>query len=309
MRSRRGIALFAALSTMAVIALLVGGMVATSTLAQRSAALTHVDAELGAAADYALASAIDSSLANLPLGISQTRTMASGRTASTVSATRLPRDVLWLVAESRMTGGPAGRRRVNLVLRWPVPRAPTSPIVSRGHVRLGAQVVFAADSGGDADCRVASSVPSVLLAPGASLTSIDVVATRTDSSAADSATYVATAAQHLYLDSASRVLHVRGDTTIAAGTIDGILLIDGRLTITGTVTIRGLVIARNAIDARAARLALDGALLSYEAPITGQFAIDIGEAVIRHSPCVISRAWRRILPLRPVRARSWAEIF
>lgn len=305
MTSRRGIALFAALTTMAVVGLLVGGMVATSTLAQRSSTLTHVDAELGAAADFALATALDPALADLPLGVSQTIDVGAGRITSAVSATRLPRGVLWLVAESRTVGSIVARRRVNLVARWNVPRAPAAPIVSRGHVRLGSSVVFVADTAGDADCRVPDSGPQVLMGAGATITSIDSIVTRVDSSVADSAAFFRTSP----FDTLSGITHVHGDTTIAGGRIDGILMVDGRVIVTGSVTVVGLVIAAGAIDARSGRLQLEGGLLSHETFRAGHFAVDLGDAVIRHSPCVIARAWRRILPLRRVNARSWAEIF
>jgi hypothetical protein len=132
---------------------------------------------------------------------------------------------------------------------------------------------------------------------------------RADSIAADSGVFLLRQSQRMYLDSFSRVQHVRGDTTITAGRIEGVLLIDGRLLLAGTVTIRGLVIALGPIDADAARVDLEGALLSFAAPHVGHFAIQLREAVIRPSPCLIAREWRRILPLRPVTARSWAEIF
>jgi hypothetical protein len=305
MKARAGIALFAALATMAVVALLVGGMVATSTLAQRSSALTHADAELGAAADFAIASALDPSLADLPLGVSQTINVGGGRTTSIVSATRLPRDVVWLVAESRTTGALVARRRVNLVARWNIPRAPSAPIVSRGHVRLGPLVVFASDTSPGADCRVPAGRPRVMIAPGAAITSTDSVFAHTDSSASDSTTFYLGAP----LDTVSGITHVRGDTTIAGGRIDGILMVHGRVILTGSVTVTGLVIATGAIDTRGARLELEGALLSYETFRAGHFAVDLGEAVIRDSPCVVARAWRRILPLRAAKGRSWAEIF
>lgn len=309
MTTRRGIALFAALSTMAVVALLVGGMVATSTIAQRSSALTHVDAELSAAADFALASAIDSSLASLPLGIARTIDASSGRITSTVSATRLPRNVLWLVAESRAAGGIAARRRVNRIERWPAPGLPEAPIVARGNVKLGPLVRFDADTAIEADCQAPTNAARVLFSSAASLVSSDSVSMRADSIASDSATFLLHATQRAFLDSFSRVQQVRGDTTIAAGRIEGVLLIDGRLILTGSVTIRGLVIARGPIDATSARVDVAGALLSFAEPNVGHFAIQLGEAVIRHSPCLIAREWRRILPLRPVKGRSWAEIF
>jgi len=305
MTSRPGIALFAALATMVVVGLLVGGMVATSTLVQRSAALTHVDAELGAAADFAIATALDPSLADLTLGVAHTIDVDVGRIVSTVSATRLPRDVVWLVAESRTVGALVGRRRVNLVAHWNVPRVPGAPIVSRGHVRLGGAVAFALDTAGDADCRLSQVVPQISIGTGASVSAIDSVFTRTDSSAGDSATFFLTAP----FDTLSGITHVRGDTTITGGQLDGILIVNGRVIVTGSITVRGLLIARGGIDARSGRIDLYGALLSYEAAAPGQFAVDLGEAVVRHSPCVISRAWRRALPLRPVKARSWSEIF
>jgi hypothetical protein len=224
MTTRRGMALFAALSTMAVIGLLVSGMIATSTLARRSSTLTDVDAELSAATDFAIAAALDSVPVNFAFGSSHAVDVTDTRFTTTVSMTRLPRDVLWLVAETRTLGGIVARRRVNFVARWRVPSMPPAAIVSRGNVRLGSQVAFVPDTLADAECRAANGV-SVLLAPGATLTSVGGVATRVDSIAGDSATYLMSVLQRVMYDTMPGVLHVLGDTTLYAGRIDGILFI------------------------------------------------------------------------------------
>ncbi|HVX40058.1 MAG TPA: hypothetical protein VHB25_10835, partial [Gemmatimonadaceae bacterium] len=78
--------------------------------------------------------------------------------------------------------------------------------------------------------------------------------------------------------------------------------------ITGAWTVHGLVVARGRVDAAAGSLSLSGALLSY-APTVDSTAIDLGAGAITWSPCTVQRALRRVLGARPVRQRSWAELF
>jgi hypothetical protein len=315
-RDRRGIALFAALGVLTLIALLIGGALATSSLRQRSSHLLLGDAQLTAAADYAINSVIaDASvdrLADLPLGESVDVPIAlpdgpSGIT-TVVSATRLPNGILWLIADAELGGRDAGSRRINVIERWRIPGAiPNTPLLARGAVRLRSDIEFVADTATAADCALPStgdvSVTSVT-----DVTSAHPVRVITDARAGDSSAYFLAAWQRRALDSATSVVHVRGDTTIDGGSFDGILIVDGALTITSSFTISGLVIASGPI-AVSDGLSLSGAMMSFAPANSGRYSLDVGAASIRFAPCTITRALRRALPLRPVVQRSWSEFF
>ena len=308
--SRDGVALFAALGLMGVVALLVGGTLASLSLARRATAASHTDARLAVAAEFAVASMFGErarEIAELPFGRAGVFDVGAGADGvrATVTATRLRGDVVWLVAEVE---SPSARRRVNVVARWrPLAPAPSAAIVARGNVRVATGVVVESDSASEPDCRAPALAPQVIVAPGSAVVS-DSLRAATDSLAADSTTFLATGAQRSVIDTLRSILTVRGDTTLSSGSLSGVIVVDGTLVVTGAVSITGLLVANGSIDAREGRLEVTGALLSFAAPQTGRFAVDIGAGVIRHSACEIARVWRRSLPLRPVLARSWAEI-
>ena len=128
----------------------------------------------------------------------------------------------------------------------------------------------------------------------------------TDAMAADSATYFMTSRQLEALAIADGARVVAGDTTIAGGSYKGILLVNGALRITGPFDATGIVIARGPIDA-ADSVHVIGAMLSFaQSPST---AIALHGGSIVYSPCAITRLLRVASPPRPVRERSWSEIF
>jgi hypothetical protein len=226
-----------------------------------------------------------------------------------VVATRLVNDVAWIVADVSTTGLAGGHRRINLVARWRTPGGPPpSALVSRGTVRLGGGVTFAVDSSADAECGVPSGA-NVTVAPGASVSSVDSVATAVSVRASDSSTYLVTSSQLAQLSGAPGVTHVLGDTVIAGGSFEGILIIDGSLTITGPFRATGLVVSRGPIVAASGSLVVEGALMSFASPPNGQRAVDLASANLRYSRCTVASMLRRAVPLRPVRERSWAELF
>lgn len=313
-RPRRGVALAAVLGLMALLGILIAGAVAASGAAQRTARLSQTDAVLSASADYSLsvtlASWQESLLADLPLGVPRTIETTAPQTTPvpvTVTTTRLPDDVLWLVADARASGVDPGRRRFGLVARFAVPgRVPPAGIVARGNVVLAAGVRAIVDTSGEADCAAHSDAPAVLTAPGAIVTSADSVRSDVSARAADSATYYQAAWQRTLLDSAIAVRHVLGDTTIAGGSYQGILQVDGTLRITAPFSATGLVIARGSIGASDS-VNITGALLSFAtSPAT---AISLSSGTIQYAPCVVARVLRHASPPRPVRERSWSEIF
>ena len=315
--SRRGVALFAALALTAIIGLLIGGLVASGRWARRAVMSAQADAELTAAADYALMSIIAEHgtrrLADLSLGRSGVFAdvaAGDGSIEVTVSATRLPDDVLWLVGEARPRAQSSGMRRVNLIARWllvgPIPGA---PVVARGNVRLGASVSIQLDSAGDADCRAESLDAQVMVGRDAVVTSADSLRVRHTPTADDSSSYFIAPSQRSLLESAPSVIRVAHDTTIAGGGFDGVLLVDGNIAIIGSFVGSGLIVARGVIDAHDANMTFNGALMSFAPRDDARFAVDIGAGTVRFARCEIAHTMRRISPLRPVRARGWSEMF
>jgi hypothetical protein len=271
--------------------------------------LAHSSAVLDADADYAVNSVMSSApelgLDTLPIGNARTflpSVPGSDGVAATVVATRLTGGVVWLVGEVTAVAPNDGRRRVNVIARWrPLGPLPPSPLVARGGVRLAADVTFAADTADDADCP-STPTASVTTPPGATVTSPVGVEAVASVIASDSSTYLLSAV-------GPGVLRVAGDTTISGGVFDGILIVGGTLTITGPFVASGLVISRGPIVAVAGGLTVVGALMSFANPPGGQPAIDLRAATIRYSCGTIWTAFRRAVPLRPVRARSWSELF
>lgn len=310
---RRGVALAAALGLLALLGILIAGAVASSTAARRAVWLAQSDAVLSASADYALGSVLaswqDSLLFDLPLGVPhsiQSTVAQSLPVHVAVTTTRLPDDLLWLVGDAWTGGLDEGRRRFGLVARFSVPgRPPPAGIVARGGVNLADGVRTSIDTSGEADCAAAPDGPAVIVAPNSVSTMPDSVRVSVDARAADSATYYLTSRQVALLDSAIGVRRVAGDTTIAGGSYQGILLVDGALRITKPFAIVGLVIARGSIEASDS-LRVTGAVLSFA---SAQPAISLPSGAIEYAPCVVARALRRASPPRPVRERSWSEIF
>ncbi|HTE43676.1 MAG TPA: hypothetical protein VK636_00420 [Gemmatimonadaceae bacterium] len=316
MRSRRGIALFAALMLMVLIALLVAGAVAASTAAQRSSRLSANDALLTASTDYALGTVLADArsfrLADLAMGQATALDLsasASGVTQVTVNATRLPGGVVWLVADATIAGGDQGHRRVNLVVRFPNLGAfPDAPIVARGDVHLGHDVVFQSDASGDGECARTPTL-DVIVGPTSVVTGGDSSRVATRPMAMDVATYFLSASQLAALDTGGAVVHVRGDTTITGGAFDGILIVDGVLTIAGTFSATGIIVARDRIVTASSGFTLTGNILAFANPSNGDPAMEIFGATIRYSTCSAARALRHALQPHPVRQRSWAEMF
>lgn len=315
--SRRGVALFAALAFTAIIGLLIGGLVASGRWARRAVMSTQADAQLTAAADFALMSIIAEHrtrrLADLPLGRSGVFAdvaAGDGSVEATVSATRLARDVLWLVGEARPRSQWSGMRRVNLIARWRlVGPIPDAPIVARGNVRLGSSVAIQIDSTGDADCRAELFGAQVIVGTDAVVAFADTLRVRHAPTADDSASYFLAPSQRSLVENAPGVVRVAHDTTIAGGGFDGVLLVDGNLVITGPFIGSGVIVTRGVIDARDGNVSFDGVLMSFAPRDDARFAVDLGAGTVRFARCEIAQTMRRLSPLRVVRARGWSEMF
>ena len=313
---RRGVALFAALALMSLIALLVAGATASTRASQRASRLAHTDASLTTAADYALANVLADArglgLSDLPLGtptVLDAPIPGAPDVDVSVSVTRLPAGVLWMVADA-LAGADRGHRRVNLVAAFPsLGGRIAGAVTSRGDVEIGPDVTFLPDSSTDPECAVVVGRP-IAVAPSAVVIGIDSSAISVSAYARDSATYYLTARQLDVLREAGRFVHVLGDTTISTGSFDGILIVDGALTIAGPFAMSGLIVARGAIDATpTGTLSLDGAVMSFAPKRSGFPAIKFSRVTIRYSQCAVDRALRRALIPRRVVQRSWIELF
>ena len=314
-RRRRGVALVAALALLTVSGIVIAALVASSLNTQRALRLGRSGETAIASAEYAVSSILaDAStlqLAKLTLGVARRFDVPVSQTSQIVvevEVTRLPRGVLWFVAQAAVQGLDSGQRRVNLVARFPdVGPLPLAAIESRGDVSLAADVAISTDTTGDAECAARAGSPDVVTAPGASVVGGAGIRAETRSTAADSDSYLLKSWQRPILASGSGVAHVVGDTMITGGTFDGILLVDGALTITGSLAVTGLVVATGPIRTSGGRLSLTGALLSaYTGP--GR-AIDLAASSLRFAPCVAATVLRASATPRKVRDRAWSDLY
>lgn len=287
--NRRGVALVAALSLITLLGLLLVGAVTATTLAQRADRASNVGVPLAAAADYGVADVLARpdayGLPELSLGGSTLLAVpvpdAPG-IETVVSATRLSRGVVWLVAEARLSREPSMRRRVNLVARFPLDGVrPAASLTASGGVALAPDVIISSETA-SGECAATAAAPY--------------------EQTSDSTKLYLRPAQQAALDSAVGVVRALGDTTITSGVVDGLLLVGGDLVVDGPTEISGLVMVRGSV--RSPRgLRLTGAL------VTQTGSIDLAGADIRFAPCVVGRALRRASPARAVRGRAWSELF
>jgi len=315
-KRRRGVALVAALGLMTLLGLIIAGAFAASFSSERSSRLLHTDAQLSAAADYAIHTILGDPrgfrLGEISLGHAQVYGVAVPGTAgirASVAVTRLPYGVLWMVADVSLTGLDQGHRRINLVARFPSLGATAEAgIVARGNVIARDSVSFVPDANTDSECATSGS-PDIIVAPASTIAAGDSVHTSVRQSAADSVTYYMLPRQLALLDSSESIVHVRGDTTIAGGTFSGVIVADGSITVTGAFTANGLLVARGSISALADGFSLTGAMLAFGANSGTAPTIEVAHARIRFSPCAITTALRLALRPKPVTQRSWAELF
>jgi hypothetical protein len=291
--NRYGIALVSAVALLALLGLLLVGAVASASMAHRALGASLSDGSLLGAADYAIGEALSDpsrfGLADLALQHSQTSAVpvpGAAQIRATLSATRLPSGLYWLVGRSESGDADVARRRVAVIARtaWVGP-PPSAPFVSRGSTQLSADVAVLPDTLSEPDCAV-SGLP-------------DPVQT------ADSITLFQAAGQWAALAAASGVLATTGDTTITGGSFDGILMVAGNLVIDGPFDMTGLIVARGTVRSTVG-FHLRGSLLS-QAGFPA--SIDLHGATVRYAPCVVSRLLRRASPLRAVRVWGWSELF
>ena len=316
---RDGIALLVALSLLALLGLLVAGSFAAIVLSSRTSRLAQVDARLDAAGEYALWAPVTDwdawDLAGLRVGATRSRLVsipAAPDVRATVSATRLPRGALWVVADARSTVGEEGHRRLSLLLRLPVSDPlPEAAITSRGDVRLGPGVRIGMDS---AQARHCASPPAaeVALAAGGTLAVVDdagspAIASLVSSAAGDSAVYRLRGNGWSALAGGMGVSIAPGDLSISATTGSGVLLVRGRLSITGPFSYSGLIVALDGVQASGG-VSISGALLSFRTP-GSPASVDLTESTLIYAPCTVRHALESIFAPRRAGERSWADLF
>lgn len=316
---RDGIALLVALSLLALLGLLVAGSFAAIVLSSRTSRLAQVDARLDAAAEYALWAPVTDwaawDLAGLGVGATRSRQVsvpAAPDVRATVSAMRLPRGALWVVADARSSFGEEGHRRLNLLLRLPVSEPlPEAAIVSRGDVRLGPGVRIGMDSAQAHDCA-SPSAADVALAAGATLTvatdaGAPPITSLVSSAAGDSAVYRLRGKGWSALAGGAGVSIAPADLAISGGTGSGVLLVSGRLTITGPFSYSGLIVALDGVQASAG-VSISGALLSFRPP-GAPASVDLTESTLVYAPCTVRYALESLFAPRRAGERSWADLF
>lgn len=293
--SRRGVALVSALSLLALLGLLVAGVVMSASLAERSMRASFVDGPLLGAADYAVGELLRDpahfGVADLPLG--QARGYSVGVPGApsidaTVTATRLPGGIYWLVARASTVDGDSARRSINILARtaWIGP-PPAAPFVARGPTSLAADVIVLPDTADEPDCRSTGPPPPSLA---------------TD----DSVALFAEASQWASLATVPDVRLVEGDTTITSGAFEGILMVGGDLTVDGPFTMTGLIVARGRVRSHIG-FHLTGAVVSHFGGPGA--AIDLAGATVRFGPCLVARLLRGSSPLKAAGGWHWTELF
>jgi hypothetical protein len=105
-----------------------------------------------------------------------------------------------------------------------------------------------------------------------------------------------------------RVVHVRGDAVLSAGSAgQGILLVDGSLSVEAGARFAGVVIAQNDIEVRGAGATITGVAFARDRDRVGGSQIADGGAV-RFASCVVRRAALGAAHLARTPGRWWAEL-
>jgi len=102
------------------------------------------------------------------------------------------------------------------------------------------------------------------------------------------------------------VTYAPADLTLTGTMPAGVLLVGGRLTINGPFAFSGVIIARGGVEARGAGSTVIGIVLSAS---RDSGAVKLTGITLRFSRCEALRALDASVPIRPVRDRSWAELY
>jgi hypothetical protein len=106
------------------------------------------------------------------------------------------------------------------------------------------------------------------------------------------------------------LIHASSDLTLVGGRGQGVLLVDGRLRLGGPLEFSGQIVARRGIETIADGVELRGMVLSASASNDDGAAVSLRNAMTLHaSVCDAQHGVASWLTPRPVRERSWAELF
>ncbi len=111
---------------------------------------------------------------------------------------------------------------------------------------------------------------------------------------------------HARLIGNPRVTYAPGDLSVSGGSASGLLIVDGRLHITGPFMFSGLIIARGGVETSGSGTTISGALLSFAPSNPG---VQLRGVTLQFAPCAVLRALESAISPRPVRERSWAELY
>ena len=330
MRRRSGVALIAALMLLSLLALMTAGGFAAAVAVRRAGSAARAQAAVMTDADGAIGSVVANwfplGLSQLALGQTATQVMAgSNATSDSVSITRLPSNVFWIVASASTDFPERARRRENLILRLPPLRtAPGAAFTSMGNVGVGAAVKLDRDTAVQAGVPCGNSGANVMLAPGASLFaepggSIASIVSSNQTAAGDTTTYELlpqgwssfVARRSTSYQPGARVtlttqpiLYGTGDLVVDGGSGQGLLLVQGNLTIDGPTQFRGLIVARGGITITAAT-DVTGAVMS----VGSGSVVSLQNVSIHYSACAVAAVVAAASAPRPAVGRSWVEMF
>jgi hypothetical protein len=106
------------------------------------------------------------------------------------------------------------------------------------------------------------------------------------------------------------IIYVNGNLTLNGnGRGQGILLVNGSLEIDGTFDFVGLIIVRDDVNKGTGTANVTGAILARNINLQDGGSNFTGNQFIQYSKCAVESALRGSAVLRPVRERSWAQIF
>ncbi|AHG93895.1 hypothetical protein J421_6360 (plasmid) [Gemmatirosa kalamazoonensis] len=106
------------------------------------------------------------------------------------------------------------------------------------------------------------------------------------------------------------IIYVNGNLTLNGnGRGQGILLVNGSLEIDGTFDFSGLIIVRDDVNKGTGTATITGAILARNINLSTGGSNFTGNQFVQYSKCAVESALRGSAVLRPVRERSWAQLF
>jgi hypothetical protein len=326
---RAGIALVAVLSTLALLAVLTAGSLATTSALRSGARLGIAGTQTMTATEFALElpAAEWRSRAVADLAVGATTSWADGTGA--VAITRISPTLVWMVAEGR--GHPDALRRAGRVLRIPdLPFDSLGIVTAAGPVVVGNNVTIAPPTSLESLCG-ADLLGRIVLAQGQTVRDMEgstVTSPPSVARANDTTVYKGIdRLMSLYLGSIAEVslpggasitlagpeqfVHAAGSIAVTGGAGAGILYVDGALEISGQTTFSGLIVATGGVTLSGGPTSITGLIVSGPGPDPVHPATTYlaGVATLRPALCAVRAALQSLIPPRPVGGRSWAELY